>query len=540
VSSVESPTRLGTASTFVVPPAAEWPALQETVKDFMAGRALVPPLSFEELQEEAAALVRSAALPEAYREFLLVLVNHALWTDVVAAIPFARRTLLLPPCLRSSASCRAQFDEYGLLCEECGRCCIGPLSQTAEKLGYAVLVAEGISIVEKLLKQGSIDAVIGVSCMPSLERSFPRMADHGIPGLAIPLLQEGCKDTRVIEEWVRRTIELRSNGGGPAHVDVTALRTLVEGWFEESSLTALLSPGGDDTARIGVAWLARTGKRWRPFLTAGVYAALRGCAPQTLPETVRRLAIAVECLHKASLVFDDIQDNDPLRYGEQTLHTRHGVPVAMTAGLYLLGQGYRLVAECGAPPKQAAEMVRLTAEGHRDLCRGQGAELWWVRHPRLLSPAEVLDIFRFKTAPAFEVGLRLGAILGGATPEEHAVLAAFSRNVGVAYQIRDDIEDFQAQSGSDDIQAGRLSILTALAADKADTRTKACIERSWRRPGEVEAGITRQLIAEFDAVALAKQALAEYKRQALLALRPLRQGRLKVLLHRLTGAMMGE
>jgi geranylgeranyl diphosphate synthase type II len=525
------------AGRFVVPPAAEWPALQAAVAAFAASRDLAPPLSFDELSEQAGVLIAASALPAAYREFIVVMINNALWADVVASIPFKRRTLLLPPCLRSSAACRARFDEYGLLCEECGQCCIGPLTREAEALGYAVLVAEGTSIVEKFLDQGSMDAVIGVSCMPSLERSFPRMADHAVPGLAIPLLQEGCQDTRVIEEWVRQTIHLHTDGQGSGYIDFRALHTQVGDWFTGPAIRETLQADASDTARLSIDWLTRSGKRWRPFLTVAAHMALTHGRPSSIPPAARRLAVAVECLHKASLVFDDIQDGDAVRYGEPTLHAAQGAPMAITAGLYLLGQGYRLVAECGAPPEQVAAMVRLTSEGHRDLCLGQGSELWWTRHPRLLSSAEVLDMFRFKTAPAFEVGLRLGAILGGATAEEHAILAAFSQNIGMAYQIRDDLEDVDGRGDTDDIRAGRPSILMALAAERADDRTRACIEQAWAQRNVVQTEIVRRLIDDVGAVDLARQALQQHKDRALAALRPLRNRELKVLLHRLAGAM---
>jgi geranylgeranyl pyrophosphate synthase len=253
------------------------------------------------------------------------------------------------------------------------------------------------------------------------------------------------------------------------------------------------------------------------------------------PAAIHNLAVAVECLHKASLIFDDIQDNDATRYGESTPHELYGVPVAMTAGLYLLGQGYRLIAGCGAAPGQVAEMVRLTSAGHRDLCLGQGSELWWASHPRRLSSAEVLHIFQYKTAPAFEVGLRLGAILGGATPEEHAVLTAFSRNLGIAYQIRDDLEDFEAHGGRGDIEAGRLSILVALAVENTGS-----VVPPTEDDAASEADLTRRLVIETGAVALARRALRHYRDGALAALKPLANPELKLLLHRLVGAMCAE
>ncbi len=168
---------------FFVPPASEWNPLLKQVQTYVADRQITPPLAFAELKTEADRLLASQGLAAHYREFLIVLINNEIWRPVVAAIPFNRRTLLLPPCLRSARQCNAEFDEYGLLCEQCGGCCIAGLSETAEALGYAVLVAEGTSIVSTLLEQGAVDAVIGVSCMPSLERTFPHMADKAVPGM---------------------------------------------------------------------------------------------------------------------------------------------------------------------------------------------------------------------------------------------------------------------------------------------------------------------------------------------------------------------
>ena len=82
------------------------------------------------------------------------------------------------------------------------------------------------------------------------------------------------------------------------------------------------------------------------------------------------------------------------------------------------------------------------SRGHVALSRGQGAELYWRRNPRALTSLEVLGIFREKTAPAFEVALRLGALFAGADDNVHSVLGPYSEALGIAYQIRDDLEDF--------------------------------------------------------------------------------------------------
>ena len=107
------------------------------------------------------------------------------------------------------------------------------------------------------------------------------------------------------------------------------------------------------------------------------------------------------------------------------------------------------------------------------LCEGQGAELTWARTPTPLKPLAVLDIFRQKTAPAFAVALLVGANYAGADDELCETLTAYSEAVGIAYQIRDDLDDFHADSDGDDLCAVRPNILLALGLEKAKGDAKA-------------------------------------------------------------------
>ena len=116
-------------------------------------------------------------------------------------------------------------------------------------------------------------------------------------------------------------------------------------------------------------------------------------AEADFPVDLRRLAVAVECFHKASLIHDDIEDDDRLRYGEPTLHESHGVPVALNVGDFLLGEGYRLIGQCEVPAENRVAMLQAAAAGQRVLCLGQGAELAWAPFTRPLRSTEVLDIF---------------------------------------------------------------------------------------------------------------------------------------------------
>lgn len=430
--------------------------LRDAIRDYVLQRSLVPPLSMEELDEHSRQIAASIEGAEDCRGLVTVLLSNEVWRDTLAGVPFERRLLLLPQCLRDSGACPAELDEFGLMCEECGQCPIGEIQAEAEELGYVVLVADGTTVVTQLLARGKVDAVLGVSCLSALERSFPHMASHAIPGLAIPLFKNGCVDTAMDIDWLKEALHMKSNACWSGREDLDRLRADVESWFEDASLVTVLGAEGTKTEDVARLWLSKGGHRWRPFLAAGVFRALEGAEGER-SESMKRLAVAVECFHKASLVHDDIEDDDDMRYGEETLHEVHGVPVALNAGDLLIGEGYRLITDCKAPPEQTIEIMRVASDGHRTLCLGQGEELASIREGRQLSSTEVLDIFRRKTAPAFDVALQIGAIHGGAGTDVRRVLTRFSESLGVAYQIKDDLRDASQDGGK-----GRLSLVSAL------------------------------------------------------------------------------
>lgn len=498
---------------------------------------LVPPPTLDDLRARAGRMLAEAGLPEDYTTYAMVLLHNEAWTRTLAAVPFGRRLLLLPPCMRAVGECPAAFDELGLVCQRCGRCEIGPLADEAEAMGYAVLVAEGTSTVTALIEAGQLDGAIGVSCMAALERAFPHMAEQPFPSLAIPLIRDACSATATDMDWVREAVHLAADAAGDGLTDMQRLHEEVSGWFHEADLKARLGLGDTQTERISLEWLAKSGKRWRPFLTASVYAALRGNGQ--LPERVRRVALAVECIHKASLIYDDIQDEDRIRYGEPTVHEAHGIAVALNAGLDLLGQGYRLIAESGATPEQVAEMLAVSTRGHCVLCVGQGSELCWGRDPRPLTADEVVEMFRLKTAPSFVVVFSLGAILAGADAVTRAALDAYSEALGVAYQIRDDLEDFTEDGDVDDIRSGRASLAMALAYEAGDAGERALIEQVWRDGGSAAEGAAiRAAIAARGTEARQRALLVDYKSRALTALTPLTSAPLKIFLHRIAGKVL--
>lgn len=511
----------------------------ESVKDHVKRHNLIPPISLEGLRKHADALIQTKSNYRQYRDYVTVLMGNGVWMDIVASIPPDRRILLLPQCMRDRSNCPAEMDEFGLLCMECGGCATGELQSFAEDLGTVVLVAEGTTVVTKLLEQGQIDAVIGVSCLSALERSFPYMAAAAIPGIAIPLIQEGCDQTQIDMTTVKSFLSLKGQTKWAGRTDLDDLKTKVQSWFTEEAMSELLDRNNSATEKTSVEWMAAGGKRWRPFLAAAVYQTLRGCDTEQL-ETIHKIAVSVECFHKASLVHDDIEDDDDLRYGQPTLQNTVGMPVALNVGDLLVGEGYRLIAEFDAPSDIKARMLTAASNGHRDLCVGQGAELFWQRDKGPISVHEVLEIFQRKTAPAFVVALTLGAIFGGGDESLCFILKKFSEALGVAYQIRDDIDDFKTESSDNDMVRLRPSLLLALALENANGHSDDMINALRETDGTRCISLIHRHTNTQALVDTAQQMLEHYQNCALEALEQLDHVPLKSLLYRVVYKIFGR
>jgi geranylgeranyl diphosphate synthase type II len=509
--------------------------LLQIVAEYIEREKAVGPLTLAELQKHSQAILKTVNLDAKYIDFVAIMVSNEVWRPVIAGIPCERRLLLLPKCLRSQ-KCAASFDEVGLLCEHCGRCIIDELASRAEQLGYAVLIAEGSPVVMSLIEAGKIEAIVGVSCLSVLERVFPYIEAGAIPGIAIPLLQDGCADTSVDIDWVWDAIYLNSEQQC-RRLDIEDMRSQVNSWFTSESLNSFFGTTNTQTEKLALEWLAKAGKRWRPFLAACTYKALAEDSERALSEDVRKVAIAVECFHKASLIHDDIEDADMKRYGQSSLHVEYGIPIALNVGDFLLGEGYRLLTELKIPSNRKADMLAVAAQGHRDLCLGQGNELSWIGKPRPLSVAEVIEIFSKKTSPAFEVALKLGAISAGCGAELGAVLKQYSESLGIAYQIRDDIDDFHSENKLDALKSMRPSLLLAMAYELSERGEKRLLEAVWCRsvePASVVKDI-ENILETLKIEQLAWNLMESQKSRAINALSLLNNSNLKSLLRRVIG-----
>jgi geranylgeranyl pyrophosphate synthase len=248
------------------------------------------------------------------------------------------------------------------------------------------------------------------------------------------------------------------------------------------------------TEAIAYDFLTRGGKHLRPFVTLAVFDALRGGLAtgedgaqviQAWPDSVKRAAMSIETFHKASLVHDDIEDEDQFRYGSPALHRTYGVPTAINVGDYLIGLGYRLVSREGPSlgGDCVAEILNVLADSHQRLSEGQGAELLWRdAKDKRISPVDALRIYALKTAPAFEAAFLTGVRLAGPLDGFVEPVKKFARDLGIAFQILNDLADWQGDdhnklSRAQDLIGGRPTVLWALALQDLSEAGRQELER---------------------------------------------------------------
>ena len=181
------------------------------------------------------------------------------------------------------------------------------------------------------------------------------------------------------------------------------------------------------------------GKRMRPALCLAAAAACEGKAETAIP-----LACAVECIHTYSLIHDDLpaMDNDDYRRGKLTNHKVYGEGIAVLAGDALLTQAFEIAAQCQAWPRYPHAQVILEiarASGSLQLIAGQVADL--EAEGKKVTEKQLRYIHERKTSALLCCAVRLGGMSANCTPRQLEALTAFGYNVGLAFQVIDDILD---------------------------------------------------------------------------------------------------
>ena len=176
------------------------------------------------------------------------------------------------------------------------------------------------------------------------------------------------------------------------------------------------------------------GKRLRPYMVIKSCQILGGKS-----STAMIAASAVEMVHNFTLVHDDIMDNDEMRHGVPTVHKKFGMPIAILAGDVLFSKAFQIISESKLSPNANTHLISRLAKACVDVCEGQLLDIKMADEKRIPTEAEYIAMIGKKTAALFDVSCAMGAICATNKPKDISNLSDFGRNLGIAFQITDDL-----------------------------------------------------------------------------------------------------
>jgi len=270
--------------------------------------------------------------------------------------------------------------------------------------------------------------------------------------------------------------------------------------------------------------VAAGGKRLRPMLTL---ASAHLCGYRGTRHIA--LAAAVEFIHTATLLHDDVVDASELRRGRDTANAVWGNKPPVLVGDFLFARSFELMVEDGS-----LRILEILAHAAAVIAEGEVGQLV-TANDTATTEAAYLDIIEAKTAALFAAASRLGAVLADRPPAEEEALERYGRNLGMAYQLIDDMLDFSARqselgkSVGDDFRDGKITlpILIALARGDAEERAfwRRTLEKGEQGPGDLERAI--RLLERSGALAETLRRARVYATEAAEALAPFAQGPLR-------------
>ena len=217
------------------------------------------------------------------------------------------------------------------------------------------------------------------------------------------------------------------------------------------------------------------GKRMRPILVLMAYQLFDNNIGKAISP-----ALAIEIFHNFTLLHDDIMDNAPLRRGRLTVHEKWNNNVAILSGDTMLVQAYQLMSE--VDDTIVKQVLAVFSKAAIEVCEGQQWDMDFETQLDV-SIADYLKMIEYKTAVLLGTALQIGGITAGASKEEQTHLYAFGRDLGIAFQLKDDLldafgdsETFGKQVGGD-IMANKKTFLYLKALELADEIQSANLEK---------------------------------------------------------------
>ena len=223
------------------------------------------------------------------------------------------------------------------------------------------------------------------------------------------------------------------------------------------------------------------GKRIRPILT--LLAAER--FDKNRVEDPLQAALAIEIFHNFSLVHDDIMDEAPVRRGQQTVHKKWDQNIAILSGDVMLVKAYQYLNAYS--PEIANQLIKVFNKTAIEVCEGQQMDMDFEKISNV-TREEYIRMITLKTSVLLGCALQMGAIVGGATSKEQSDLYAYGLNMGIAFQIQDDLLDLYGdpelvgkQVGGD-IIANKNTLLMIVAKEAANEKQLSTLENLSNEP----------------------------------------------------------
>ncbi len=262
--------------------------------------------------------------------------------------------------------------------------------------------------------------------------------------------------------------------------------------------------------------IAAGGKRLRPLLTV---AAARMCG--AAGDGRLKLAAAVEFIHTATLLHDDVVDGSQLRRGKVAAHLIWGAAPSVLVGDFLFARAFELMVETGS-----LQALNILARAARVIAEGEVLQLTRA-HDLALSQDTYLQIIRGKTAELFAAAAEAGAVVSGASAAKVRGLSDYGLKLGLAFQLADDALDYGGASevlgknAGDDFREGKVTLPLLLAIRRTGPEQASFWERTVGRRDQTEADFrrARELIVSSGALASTLELAQRYAEEAKSALR---------------------
>lgn len=236
------------------------------------------------------------------------------------------------------------------------------------------------------------------------------------------------------------------------------------------------------------------GKRLRPYMVMKSCEMLGGKTKNAI-----NAASAIEMVHNFTLVHDDIMDNDEMRHGVTTVHKKFGMPIAILAGDVLFSKAYQVVSSTSLPSNSVIELVSRLAKSCVDVCEGQLLDISMANSEKIPSQSQYIKMIEKKTAALFEVSCAMGAICANAKRKDVSNLSSFGKNLGIAFQITDDLigvlgdPKITKKPVGNDLREGKKSLPILLAINRAKGENKEIILKTFSNSFATQDDIERAL-----------------------------------------------